>query len=75
MTTSDKLELLQQELAERVEALRSGEEWRRMLDFASRLHHYSFSNIPLIDAQWNARFRRGEVGDPGTAPGEHWAGT
>jgi hypothetical protein len=46
-----------------------------MLYFASRLHHYSFSNIPLIDAQWNARFRRGEVGDPGTAPGEHWAGT
>ena len=67
MATSDKLELLQQELAERVEALRSGEQWRRMLDFASRLHNYSFSNILLIDAQWRARLQRGEVGDP--APG------
>ena len=68
MPDKDKLALLRNDLAERVEALRSGDQWRRMLDFASRMHTYSLSNILLIQAQWNARLLRGEVTDP--SPGQ-----
>jgi hypothetical protein len=64
----DKLALLHKDLAEQVEALRAGDQWRRMLDFASRMHTYSLSNILLIQAQWDARLHRGDVTDP--SPGQ-----
>jgi hypothetical protein len=64
----DALALLHKDLAERVEALRTGDQWRRMLDFASRMHTYSLSNILLIQAQWNCRLERGEVTEP--SPGQ-----
>ena len=45
--TADKLTALHERLAEQVAALRSGEDWRRWLDVARRLHGYSF-NLSLI---------------------------
>ena len=68
MPDTDKLALLHKDLADRVEALRTGDQWRRMLDFASRMHTYSLSNILLIQAQWKARLHRGEVTSPSPGP-------
>jgi N-terminal domain of anti-restriction factor ArdC len=49
--TADKLTALHERLAEQVAALRSGQDWRRWLDVARRLHGYSFNNTLLIAAQ------------------------
>ena len=68
MASGDRLEQLHRELTDQVDALRDGAQWRRMLEVASRLHSYSLSNILLIDAQWTARYRHGEVTEPTPGP-------
>ncbi len=47
----EKLAALHEQLTEQVAALRSGDDWRAWLDFASRFHTYSFNNTLLIYAQ------------------------
>jgi DNA primase len=48
---AQKLTALHDRLTEQVRALRSGEDWTRWLDVASRFHAYSFNNTLLILAQ------------------------
>ena len=51
--TSDvSVEELHQRLQEGIDALESGDDWRAWLDFAQRLHQYSFNNLILI---WRQR--------------------
>jgi len=67
-----KLAAARERLAVEVAALRSGEDWRRFLDFQAKLHAYSASNSTLIGLQHAEAFERGLVGsvDPGyAAPG------
>jgi DNA primase len=45
------VEELHQRLTEAVAALETGEQWQAWLDFARRLHRYSFNNLILIWAQ------------------------
>ena len=45
------IEDLHHQLRDAVEALESGDQWRAWLDFASRLHRYSFNNVILIWTQ------------------------
>lgn len=45
------VEDLHQRLREAIEALETGDQWRAWLDFAHRLHPYSFRNLILIWAQ------------------------
>jgi hypothetical protein len=51
-------------LAQQVEALRSGEDWRRYLDFQARLHGYSPRNVMLIAAQHAVAYNEGRVTVP-----------
>lgn len=51
MARSDKLAETHDRLTGAIEALTSGEEWRRMLDVARQFHSYSFGNLMLIGAQ------------------------
>ena len=51
-------------LAEQVEALRSGEDWKRFLEFQARLHQYSPGNVMLISAQHAQAFADGLVDSP-----------
>jgi DNA primase len=46
-----QLAALHDRLIEQVRALRTGEDWRRWLEIASRLRTYSFRNTLLILAQ------------------------
>lgn len=46
--TREKVEALQAELAEKVGALTTGEDWQRYLDVASKFHRYSPNNTMLI---------------------------
>lgn len=48
---TEKLEELHQRLTAQVEALVTGEEWKAMLDVASKLHPYSARNVILILSQ------------------------
>jgi len=66
-----KLAAARERLAVEVAALRSGEDWRRFLDFQAKLHVYSASSSTLIAAQHAEAFERGLVGsvDPGYAAG------
>jgi len=59
-----KLAAAQERLAAEVAALRSGEDWRRFLDFQAKLHHYSASNSTLIAVQHAEAFEQGLVGSP-----------
>src|SRR3954451_15685900 len=59
-----RVEELQRRLTAEVEAIPSGEDWRRMLDVASRLHRYSAGNSILIALQHAASFREGRVPTP-----------
>jgi hypothetical protein len=59
-----RIEALQQSLTEQVEALRSGDEWRALLDVASRFHRYSANNVMLIAEQYQQRFDSGAVSTP-----------
>jgi len=64
VTDKARVEALQRQLTEQVEAIQSGADWRRMLDFAARFHRYSVNNQLLIRIQHEAAFRRGLVSDP-----------
>ena len=48
---TERLEGLQQQLADQVAALVSGEDWARMLETAARFHRYSANNVMLIMCQ------------------------
>ena len=48
---SPALEALHQELQSAIDALESGEQWQAWLDFAGKLHRYSFNNLILILTQ------------------------
>jgi hypothetical protein len=50
MATTDHSELLIQ-LTSGIAALTSSKSWSRHLDYQSRFHHYSFSNVVLIASQ------------------------
>lgn len=45
------LDQLHDQLRAAVRAIETGDQWRTWLDFASRLHRYSFDNLMLIMAQ------------------------
>ena len=45
------VEALHQRLREAIDALETGDQWRAWLDFAHRLHRYSFRNLILIWSQ------------------------
>jgi hypothetical protein len=64
MTDRARVEELQGRLAAAVQAVQSGEDWRRMLDFASRFHRYSLNNQPLIRLAHDAAHRTGLVSAP-----------
>jgi len=78
--TTEKLEELHQRLTAQVEALVTGEEWKAMLDVASKLHRYSARNVILILSQrpegvtrvcgyrrWQALGRQVRKGEQGIA--------
>lgn len=56
-----KLDALHERLAGAVEALVSGDDWRRALEFAARFRARSFSNTLLIWSQHLAAFEQGRV--------------
>ncbi len=59
-TRTDQLAELHETLARAVEALVEGDAWKRMLDLAAHLPHYSPANVLLIRAQCpDARFVMG----------------
>lgn len=60
----EKLEALQQRLTESVGALVTGEDWKRVLDFAARFRSRSFNNTMLIYVQHHAAFEQGRVPAP-----------
>src|SRR6476469_1999825 len=45
------VEALHQKLKEAIDAIESGEQWQAWLDFAGKLHKYSFNNLILIFTQ------------------------
>ena len=51
----------QETLAAEVAALRSGEDWRRYLDFQAKLHPYSPNNVMLVARQHARAFADGVV--------------
>lgn len=59
-----KLEALHEKLTESVEALVSGEDWKRALEFAARFRSRSFNNTILIYVQHDAAYRQGRVPAP-----------
>jgi hypothetical protein len=54
----------QEVLASEVKALRSGEDWKRFLQFQSRLHAYSPNNVMLVYAQHAKAYEDGQVPEP-----------
>jgi hypothetical protein len=59
-----KLEALHAQLTSAVEALVSGEDWKRALTFAAQFRSRSFNNTLLIYAQHYAAYGEGRVPDP-----------
>ncbi len=57
----------QEVLAAQVKALRSGDDWKRFLQFQSRLHAYSPNNVMLVYAQHLKAFEEGQVSE--SSPG------
>ncbi|HET9873182.1 MAG TPA: toprim domain-containing protein [Propionibacteriaceae bacterium] len=45
------IEILHQQLTDAITKIETGEQWKAWLDFACRLHRYSFNNLILIWAQ------------------------
>lgn len=60
----EKLEALHRRLASSVEALVSGEDWHRALEFAARFRSRSFNNTMLIYSQHQAAYEAGRVTTP-----------
>jgi hypothetical protein len=59
-----KLDALHERLTGAVEALVSGDDWRRALEFATRFRARSFNNTLLIWSQHLAAFEQGRVPEP-----------
>jgi hypothetical protein len=59
-----KLDALQQKLTQSVEALVTGEDWKRAMEFAARFRSRSFNNTMLVYVQHYAAFQQGRVPDP-----------
>lgn len=59
-----KLEALQDKLTAAVEALVTGDDWRRALQFAAQLRSRSFSNTLLIQIQHYEAYTQGRVPNP-----------
>lgn len=59
-----KVAAAQEILAAEVTSLRSGEDWRRFLDFQARLHAYSANNSVLLRVQHAQAFAAGLVPTP-----------
>jgi antirestriction protein ArdC len=59
-----KLDALHQKLTQSVEALVTGEDWKRALEFAARFRSRSFNNTMLIYVQHYAAFGQGRVPEP-----------
>ncbi|MCL2611715.1 MAG: ImmA/IrrE family metallo-endopeptidase [Nocardioidaceae bacterium] len=59
-----RLEALHAQLTSAVEALVSGEDWKRALTFAARFRSRSFNNTMLIYAQHAAAYGEGRVPEP-----------
>jgi hypothetical protein len=51
-------------LADAVEQITSGDDWKRALTFMSSFHRYSFGNVLLINLQHAERFEQGTVETP-----------
>jgi N-terminal domain of anti-restriction factor ArdC len=62
--TGARVELAQRVLVEEVEKLQSGEDWRRYLEFQSRLHSYSPRNVMLLVVQHARAYADGRVSAP-----------
>jgi hypothetical protein len=62
--TRARVEELQRQLTAEIETIQSGDDWRRMLQVASRLHRYSANNLILISVQHTVAFREGRVSAP-----------
>lgn len=58
------VEAAQAALAEAVAGIRSGEDWRRYLEFQSQLHEYSANNCLLLIMQHGKLFEAGKVSTP-----------
>lgn len=63
-TRDAKLDALQEQLADAVSALVTGEDWNRALEFAARFRSRSFNNTMLIYRQHQAAYAEGRVPDP-----------
>jgi N-terminal domain of anti-restriction factor ArdC len=59
-----RIEAAQAVLDDAVAGIRSGEDWKRFLDFQSRLHGYSANNVMLVCARHRALFEQGKVATP-----------
>lgn len=68
-----RVEDLQRQLTEQLESFESANDWRRLLDLASRFHRYSINNLILIALQHAAAYECGQVptGGPTYAAGFH----
>jgi hypothetical protein len=62
--TAAKVEATQRRLEAEIAKLVSGEDWRRYLDFQSRLHRYSAGNTQLIGAAHAQAYSEGLVPSP-----------
>lgn len=59
-----KLEAVQQQLAQSVSTLVTGEDWKRALEFAAKFRSRSFNNTMLIYFQHAAAHEQGRVPEP-----------
>lgn len=59
-----RVEELQRQLTAQIETIQTGEDWRRLLDVASRLHRYSTGNLILIASQHASAYEQGRVPTP-----------
>ncbi|MFT4083199.1 MAG: ArdC-like ssDNA-binding domain-containing protein [Nocardioides sp.] len=59
-----KLDALHERLTGQVEALVSGEDWKRAMEFAARFRSRSFNNTLLIEVQHLDAYAKGRVSDP-----------
>jgi hypothetical protein len=59
-----RVEAAQRVLIEQVEAMQSGEDWRRYLDLQARLHAYSARNAMLLCAQHAQAYAEGRAVTP-----------
>lgn len=60
----EKLDALQQKLAQSVDTLVTGDDWKRAMEFAARFRTRSFNNTLLISVQHHAAFQEGRVPEP-----------